>query len=149
MQRISSPHYPLTRQLLPILKQRSVLIAAGTVTLLLVVSGMWILLTMPLMVLMLLLVIHQAPNIVLQNFCQDAWVDEAGILLQRKDEQIHLPNEQIEKITWHGWNNPPRAKIHLKSATPQGSLFTIVPDLAKGRRAARENIEKLNAEFAN
>lgn len=43
--------------------------------------------------------IHYAPNVVLQNFCQDIWQEETGLLLQLTLERIPVASDQIEKIT--------------------------------------------------
>ncbi|MEM8865178.1 MAG: hypothetical protein AAGF31_06475, partial [Planctomycetota bacterium] len=63
-------------------------------------------------------------------------------------EQLRLPFEYVQNVTYHGSNNPPRAKIHLKQAGPHGMLYTFVPDLSSGRRQARTNVDLLNAKLA-
>ncbi|MCA9231063.1 MAG: hypothetical protein KDA57_10450 [Planctomycetales bacterium] len=148
MQKLSSPNFPLTRNLVPILQQRSVWGAAAAISLLLIVTGMWILLFMVLPAVLLLALIHLSPDLSFKNFCKDVWLDDDGFLLQVKEEQVRISFAQIEKITWHGSNNPPRAKLWLNTATPHGSLYTFVPDLAGGRHQAKRNIESLNAKLA-
>ena len=129
------------------LKQRSVWGTAAAISLLLVVTGLWIVILMVLPGLLLLAAIHRAPDIFFQNFCKDAWIDEGGFLMQLKEEQVAIPFDQVEKITWHGSNNPPRAKLHLNTATPHGSVYTFIPDLTNGRQQAKRDVESLNAKL--
>lgn len=149
MQRLSAANYPLTRNLVPQLKQRSVLIPAAVVSLLFIATGLWILLTPAIPLLLLITLIHNAPNYAFQNFCRDAWLDDDALMLQFKEEQLRIPFEQIEKVTWHGSNNPPRAKVWLRSATHHGTMFTFVPDLAKGRQQAKKNIEAIHEKVSS
>ena len=145
MQRISSSTYPLTRDLIPKLKQPSVWGTALVVALLLVVTGLWISIFALLPALLLLMVIHRGPHIFLQNFCEDAWIDDHGFRLNYRNEEIDIPFENVEQVTWHSSNNPPRAKIVLSTPLPHGSVFTFVPDLTQGRHQARKNVESLNS----
>ncbi len=123
-------------------------IAAGIVAVLMLITGLCVLLIMPLMVAAFLAAIHLAPNVVFQNFCKDVWMDNKGFLLQLKEQQIQVPFEQVQKITWHGSNNPPRAKITLASSGPYGLVYTFIPDLTAGRQHARQMIESLNERLA-
>ena len=97
---------------MPKLRQRTVWVTALVAAALLVATGLGLLLVALLPALLLLAAIHYSPNVVLQNFCQDAWLDDTRIHLQLKQERIDITFNQIEKITWHGSNNPPRAKTN-------------------------------------
>ena len=112
----------------------------------LLVTGLFVLLMVPAA---LLAAIHFAPNVVFKNFCRDVWLHEKGLLLQLKERQICIPFDLVEKITWHGSNNPPRAKIMLNAAGPYGSVFTFVPDLTEWRNRARKMVEELNAKLTS
>ena len=144
MQKISSSNYPLTRLVIPVLRKPKVWSPVVILMILLVITGLWILLLPLILVLLLLAAIHFSPGIVFQNFCKDVWVDDKELLLHLKEDQVHLPFDQIEKITYHGSNNPPRAKITLRAANQFGSVFTFIPDLTSGRQQAQKNIEALN-----
>lgn len=148
MQRISSPNYPLTRDLIPALKKPKVVLVGLGAALLLLVTGLWILLAIPLTILLLLVAIHHSPNVVFTNFCQDAWIEDDGLLLQLKDEQVRVPFQQIREVTWHGSNNPPRAKVWLKSPNEHGDCYTFVPSLFVGHAKAKENVLALNARLS-
>jgi len=137
----------MTRLIMPLLRRQKVWIPMTALALLLVLVGLWILLLPFILAMALLLAIHFSPRIVFSNFCQDVWASESELLLQLREEQIRLPLEHIEKITYHSSNNPPRAKITLKSANQFGSVFTFIPDLSGGRRQAKKNIEMLNARL--
>ncbi len=146
MQKISSSHYPLTRLLLPhlsVLRRRGVQLAIAALVLLSVLTGLWPLLLLLLLPMGLLLAVHHAPNIVYQNFCRDAWLGDEEFVLQLKDQTIQIPFAQVQAITWHGSNNPPRARIVLKSTGPYGQVFTFIPDLTHGRSGAKALVESL------
>jgi hypothetical protein len=147
MKKISSSNYPLTRLVIPIVRQTKVWVPMVLLSLLLVVTGLWLLLVCPLMVLLMMAAIHYSPNIVFTNFCKDAWVNDTSILLQFKQDQVCIPFNQIQAITWHGSNNPPRARITLKTATQFGLVFTFIPDLTGGRNQAKKTIETLNNQL--
>ncbi|MEZ6032882.1 MAG: hypothetical protein R3C17_07305 [Planctomycetaceae bacterium] len=144
MQKVSSSNYPLTRLVIPVLSKPKVWATCVVLMILLVISGLWLLLLPMFLLLSLFAAIHFSPNIVFNNFCKDVWADDTELLLQLKEEQVRLPFDQIEKVTYHSSNNPPRAKITLKTANRFGSVFTFIPDLSSGRQQARKNIEALN-----
>ena len=147
MRLISSSRYPLTRLVIPLVKQPKVWGTALAVSCLLVVTGLWLLLAFPMLIIMLMVAIHNSPRLFGQNFCRDVWIDETGFLLQLQEQQLRIPFDHVEQITWHGSNNPPRAKIRLNAKTQQGLVFTFVPDLTDGRTQAKKNIESLNAQL--
>ena len=151
MQRVSSEKYPLTRLLLPLLpdlRQRRLQLAIAAVVITALATGL-VLLLLPLLLLAgLLTIIHKAPNVVFQNFCQNCWVDESGFLVHLREQEIRIPFDQVEMVTWHGFNNPPQARITLAKVGPNGSVFTFVPDLSQGRNSARKMIQALNDRVA-
>lgn len=147
MQLISSSSYPLTRLLLPRLpdlKSFRVRFAISAVLLVFVLTGLWPLLILPMMPVALLTIIHWSPRFAFHNFCLNVWLDQNDIVLQCDEERIRLPIAEIQQITWHGSNNPPRAKIQLAS----GTVYTFVPDLSAGRVQARKMIEDLHRQSA-
>ncbi len=147
MQKISSSDYPLTRRVIPVFIKPKVWWPLVILMILLVITGLWLLLLPLFLVLSLFAVVHFSPNIVFRNFCKDVWADDKELLLQLTEEQVRLPFDQIEKFTYHSSNNPPRARITLKTANQFGSVFTFIPDLTSGRQQARKNIEALSRKL--
>lgn len=152
MKKISSGNYPLTRLLQPIIElaRRPVVLGGMALVLLGIVGlGLWILL-LPLAVpILLLIAIHHAPYLVLQNFCEDVWLDEEAkqIVVKRKATTFAIPFTQVHDLTWHPAGNPPRVKIHVKQSFSAGTIFTFIPELAHGRQHAQKMIAQLKSEL--
>lgn len=152
MQRISSANYPLTRLILPhlsFLRRRSVQLAIAVAVVLLVASGLVLLLLPMLLPIALLTAIHQAPNYVFRNFCEDVWIGDGELVLQMKDNLFRVPWDQVQSITWHGSNNPPRVRITVATPGYADKFFTFVPDLTNGRAKAKVMIENLRNQILN
>ena len=149
MQKISSSNYPLTRRVIPVFIKPKVWWPLVILMILLVITSLWLLLLPLFLVLSLFAVVHFSPNIVFRNFCKDVWADDKELLLQLREEQVRLPFDQIEKLTYHSSNNPPRARITLKAANQFGSVFTFIPDLTNGRQQSRKYIEALGKKLGH
>jgi hypothetical protein len=152
MKKISSSNYPLTRLLHPFIElvRRPVVLGGMALVLLGIVGvGLWILL-LPLAVpILLLIAIHHAPYLVLQNFCEDVWFDEEArqFIARRKSKTWTIPFTQVHDLTWHPSGNPPRVKIHVKQGIAPGTIFTFIPELAHGRQKAQVMIAELKTEL--
>jgi hypothetical protein len=147
MLKISSSTFPLTRWLvsrLPDFRSRPLQLGVSSLLLILILTGLWPLLFLLVPPVALLLAIHWAPRFVLQNFCRDVWLDGEELVVQCAEQRFCIPLSQVQQITWHGSNNPPRARIRLKSEGSDTTVYTFIPDLSAGRVQARKMIENLH-----
>lgn len=147
MHRISSSTFPLTRLLvaqLPDFRSRPLQLGGLCLLLLLIFTGLWPLLFLLVPPVALLSAIHWAPRFAFQNFCRDVWLDGEEIVVQCAAQRLRIPLSQVRQITWHGSNNPPRARIHLNSENIGSTVYTFIPDLSDGRVQARKMIENLH-----
>jgi len=146
MQRISSANYPLTRLIVPhllFLRRRSVQVAVLGLVVMIALCGLWLFLLPLLLPIILLVAIHQAPNFVFRNFCKDVWLGDGELVLQLKENTLRIPLAQVQSVSWHGSNNPPRVRVTVASTDQTDQVFTFVPDLTHGRSHAKALIETL------
>ena len=93
---------------------------------------------------LLFALIYHAWNFRYPNFVMDVWEDGNSLILERSGRRESLPLAHISSLRYVGRTNPPHVIVTVDSPEPFGPQIQFIPDLRRGRQAARQLVERLN-----
>jgi hypothetical protein len=140
MQKISSDFHPIPHQLL---RQLRCNLGAGGSKFVLVALG---LLLLPILIPLGLLfgLSYLAWGYRYPSFVMDVWEEDNSLIVERSGERESIPLAHISSLLYVGRTNPPHVIVTLASLDPFGTQIQFIPDLSRGRQAARQLVERLN-----
>jgi hypothetical protein len=146
--RISSSTHPIPHQFINWLLSRPHLKPVGAIVFglasLFIFAGLWLLLIPCFMPLILLALAYGAWELFHPNLCIDVWDAGDRIVFKRGGNSMEVALEQVQSIQFKRSRNPPLAVVQLRTPSLWGSQLTFVPDLRRGREAAKAAIDSLN-----
>lgn len=83
----------------------------------------------------------------IKNLALGAWDGGDHLQFERRGRRETIPLHQIERVTYAGARNPPRARLQLRTPCQWGTEITFIPDLSRGRHHAKSVIDELNTRI--
>jgi hypothetical protein len=145
MIKISSSVYPPVHHWLSRHDWRKPAAVAGVFVLASLVTGLWLLVLPPLLLVTVFIGASYASfELRFTNLALNVWDGGDFLEIERRGEMQRIPLEHFVDVTYRGTNNPPRALLTLRTPCRWGERLTFIPDLSGGRPRARKLVEQLN-----